>query len=213
MFIISSRARLQTSIKRKWVSVDKEISLMRVTYVIASLDPVIVQVRSGSPALSGAIWILAPDSAWRREICSPPLPITKTWQRRKKTMLDLLWLSLVVRCQALLSPTILSGTATSSVLTGPRPPIIPAGMFIMRPCIPPGDLKAPKGSEFAAAAAAAAAATAAAILLESGSFSIGGLKLQNGRFTVVMLVSFLSKFSEGLPGPGWILDASCRCTC
>ena len=83
-----------------------------------------------------------------------------------------------------------------------------AGMPSMgpRPGIP-GDLRAPKGSAAFAAAAAAAAATAAAILLASGSFSMDGLILLNGRLTVV-LEPFLSISSEGLPKPGWIFDAT-----
>ena len=82
----------------------------------------------------------------------------------------------------LLRPTILSGTAISSELTGPSPIIVAPGMppIPIGPLPPgmPGDLRDPKGSALAAAAAAAAAAaTAAAILLASGSFSISGLKL------------------------------------
>jgi hypothetical protein len=34
----------------------------KTTYLIASRDPVSVQLLSGIPALSGAIWILHPDS-------------------------------------------------------------------------------------------------------------------------------------------------------
>lgn len=104
----------------------------------------------------------------------------------------------------LLNPTILSGTATSSVETGPNAPIMEAalGMPNMgpRPAMP-GDLSAPNGSAAFAAAAAAAAATAAAILLASGSFSMDGLILLNGLLTVV-LEPFLSMSSEGLPKPG-----------
>lgn len=102
-----------------------------------------------------------------------------------------------------LSPTILSGTATSSVLIGPRFIMEAAGIFIIGPlpCIP-GDLKAPNGSAAFAAAAAAAAATAAAILLASGSFSIDGLTLLKGLLTVE-LEPFLSKSkSDRLPESG-----------
>ena len=67
---------------------------------------------------------------------------------------------------------------------------------------PPPKQHEQRQDSITAVAVATAAATAAAILLESGSFSIGGLKLQNGRFTVVMLDSFLSKLSVGLSGPG-----------
>lgn len=44
----------------------------------ASSGPESEQIRSGMPCESGAIWILQPVSAWRRLICSPPLPITAT---------------------------------------------------------------------------------------------------------------------------------------
>jgi hypothetical protein len=36
--------------------------MQEITYLIASRDPVSVQLLSGNPALSGAIWILHPDS-------------------------------------------------------------------------------------------------------------------------------------------------------
>ena len=74
--------------KRKRKGNEKETKRKRwstVTHAIDSREPVMVQVRSLRPALSGAIWILAPDSACSREICSPPRPMTAKQNKKNKT--------------------------------------------------------------------------------------------------------------------------------
>ena len=73
--------------KRKRKGNEKETKRKRwstVTHAIDSREPVMVQVRSLRPALSGAIWILAPDSACSREICSPPRPMTAKQNKKKQ---------------------------------------------------------------------------------------------------------------------------------
>lgn len=62
--------------------------------LIASRDPVSVQVRSDMPPESGAIWILQPDSFWRRLICSPPRPITINQKKKHKLIFNLEWKNL-----------------------------------------------------------------------------------------------------------------------
>lgn len=57
------------------------------------------QIYEKKQSLPEAIWILQPDSAWIREICSPPLPITATkWAGSECNPLSTLnhaWISLI----------------------------------------------------------------------------------------------------------------------
>ena len=81
------RERNEKETRKKRKGNEKETKRKRwstVTHAIDSREPVMVQVRSLRPALSGAIWILAPDSACSREICSPPRPMTAKQNKKKQ---------------------------------------------------------------------------------------------------------------------------------
>lgn len=66
-------------------------------YLIASRDPVRVQLLSGIPALSGAICILHPDSFWSRLICSPPRPITVEIRNTRQKYIKTKWNVLICK--------------------------------------------------------------------------------------------------------------------